>query len=1034
MPTGFWISGLSATIFSLMLVLFTWMIWKRYVKELPSKLRNAANGVAEKLLSVKTGSIENLPTISAAFDGIDYEPLKRRWNQCFRAFKEVGDGKAFFDVDEVFQLEPFLDEALEQKTAKGSDRWILGGGILSFCAVTAIGFLTGNVAEQGAQVVIAVFGRAFAVLAFSALLSILYLVQEKRASLSAIQSYVSMLSRLKECLPPTGRNNLIQTMFLMQAEQTRNLKEQTDQMWHHMEEFSIITLSGQIGARFDDAIHLYLAPPIQKMADTQDDLLHRLVADQHKRLDQLFTLFATQVGGLLSEQLHGMAGSVSDATKGMREITEALNSVSGAVSVTLEQNRETTSQNSALLSELSATHGRLVERFSEATILLDDILTSSKILADTTTKANLSTIELSEMAIRLHKESGEKYDLLNKETGEKYNLLTQVTGEKFDLLNQVTVEKIDLLNQVTGEKFDLLRTTLDERLTASTAAAMALQGSLAAHSEEIRTGLGEYSTSVRNSMGEHSVLVRDSLGSFSTTVRDSMGEHSSSVRNSMGEYSTSLRNSFEEFSSNLQQTLEVQARLTTEQQREQAEQATMQQKAQAEQASMQQREQAEQATMQQREQAEQASMQQRAQAEQASMQQRAQAEQAAMQQREQAERIAQQQLTLSEQISQQQKEFAVQLGLRHKDMVEQLNLQQRENAEQLTSMQRESAEQLTSRQRESAVQLTSLLRESAEQLSSQQGDLTDKLFGTLFADARAMEEHTMSTLQQAQAWSLEVSRDFAQSANTLFDKIKIQNQELSQEIQAQGRSNTNMLITTNKILVETSANQNRLLEEHSAQLLDAMKTDAETLLHSLHQEGAGLLQVLPAQMKEAFDSFTASMGETMRSTLTDSVDIIDKLGQKTEQLHSEFAMYFSRTEGNTNKLVDDLRFAMEGAIGKFAEMSNDSLNQLRDGNMEAMTSFAEQTRILMEAVDEQTRTISLYIKDMGIDMGDLNKGLKSSVSEFSNQLQMGVAYTFKEFDTGLAEIVQRMTELGTSIEEAVQALPETIGRLNQGKG
>lgn len=673
MLTGVLISGISSAVFSLVLLILALMIRRRYAKLLPYYLQQAADTVIDNLKDIKTGGIDRVPAISAIFKNLNYEPLQRRWNQCLRDFTEIGNSRTFFDVEEVFRIEPVMDETLERTAAQGAERLVQVGGILSFCSITAIGFLLDNAAAQGMQGVFTVFGMAFTVLAFSFLISIIYHVYDGRSAQAAYDSYTAMLSRLKECLPPIGRNNLIQTLFLMQAEQSRSLQEQTLQMKETLENYAKTTLSDTIGTRFDDAISTYLAPPIQKMADTQDALLHRLLVDQHKRLDQLFTLFTTQVGGLLSQQLEGMAGSVSGAAKGMLDITSALQSVSEAVSVTLSQNRETTSQNSALLGELSATHGRLVERFSEATILLDDILTSSKILADTTTNANLSTIELSEMAVRLHKESGEKYELLNK----------------------------------------------------------------------------------------------------------------------------------------------------------------------------------------------------------------------------------------------QQKDMAELLSQQQKDMVELLSQQQKDMAEQQVQRQKE-------------------------------------------------------------------------------------------------------------------------MTDNSTQLLDALKTEAERLVQSLHQEGAGLLQVLPTQMKEAFDSFTASMGETMRSTLTDSVDIIDKLGQKTEQLHSEFAMYFSRTEGNTNKLVDDLRFAMEGAIGKFAEMSNDSLNQLRDGNMEAMTAFAEQTRLLMEAVDEQTRTISLYIKDMGIDMGDLNKGLKSSVSEFSNQLQMGVEYTFKEFDTGLAEIVQRMTELGTSIEEAVQALPETIGRLNQG--
>ncbi len=890
MLSGTLISGLSAIVLLLALLTFVLLMRHRFVKVLPALLRQAAESILLSLQGIGEGGTSSIPVVSEAFKDLDYLPLQRRWNQCHRDFMVMGNKRFFFDVDEVFQVESFMDEALERRKAQMVERWILVGGALSFCVVTAMGLLSGNVAVRGGQDAYFVLGFAFAVLAVSFMISMTYRLQEELSLKASMAAYTQMVSRLKECLPPVGRNNLIQTLFLLQNEQSAMLNEHVAQMQKSLEDYATHTLSEQIGSRFDGAIQTYLAPPIQKMADTQDVLMHRLLVDQHKRLDQLFTLFTTQVGGLLSAQMEGMADKVSSASKGMQEITTALQSVTEAVSVTLGQNRETTSRNSALLVELSATHKRLMDRFSEATILLDDILTSSKILADTTTNANLSTIDLSEQAVRLQKE--------------------------------------------TGEKFDLLRSTLDERLTASTAAALALQDGLASHAELVRTGLGDYSASVRESNNEFAASVRDSLSEYSTSVKDSLGGYSTSVCDSNGEYFTSVRDSLEKFSTDLQHSMGEQARLVAMQQKEQMEQTFLQSKEQAELSALQQRGQAELITLQQRE------------------------------------------------------------------MSELMMLQQREQSERVTLQQKE---------------------------------LTEQLFGALFQDVRTMEENTMRTLQQAQSWSLEVSRGFSEEAHSLFDRISNQSQELSREIQTQGRSNSNMLILTNKTLTETAANQVIVLEEHSTKLLDAMKADAQRLVQSLHQESAGLLQILPTQMREAFDSFTAAMGETMRSTLADSVEIIDRLGEKTERLHGEFDMYFSRTEGNTDKLIEDLRFAMEGAIGKFTEMSDGSLNQLRQGNAEAMTAFADQTRTLMDAVDEQTRTLSLYIKDMGIDMGDLNKGLKSSVSEFSDHIRSGVENTFKEFDSGLAEIVQRMTELGISIEESVQALPETIGKLRAGQ-
>ena len=832
MPTGVLVAGIAAVLCVVLMLVFLLVLRRRYLMLLPNIFRSAANAVIRNLSGIKGGGVDKVPAIESAFKTINYEPLQRRWAQCMRDFNEIGGHRAFLDVDEFFRMKPLLEEALERRNAVEAGQWLAWSGALSACIVTAAGFIAGGGAQLNPYMIL---GMAAGTLAIGIAISIEYRWRDARTFEACMEDYTDMLARLKECLPPVGRDSLIQTLYLMQNEQSENLKKQTEELKKTLTGFATETLALEVGSRFDASIEHHLAPSIQKMADVQTSVLTRLQHDQQHRMDQLFNLFTKEVGDLLSKQLAGMTDQVNKSAAGMREIVGSLHTVAQDVQTTHMQNRETADRNEVLLKSLNETHIKLMERFGEATILLDDILNSSKILSETTTNANVATIELAEQAGRLQRE--------------------------------------------TGEKFDQLRTTFDERLTASTNAALSLQASLAVHAEEIRTGLSDYAIDLKTSFQSYSDQLQQHFETYSGSGRTWLESYSSDIMTSLGEFVHQTREEF-----------------------------------------------------------------------------RIESEMAAAQRRQESE----------------------------------------------------------------------------------------ALFSSMKAQIDAMRTNLSETLEQAQAMNLETAGRFGAEAQALFAKYEKQNQEVAQELQAQGRTNANLLSLTNKTLTETTATQVRAFESQTAsqvhafesqseKMMQGWKENAATFYASLHDEARGLLQLLPDQMKEAFNAFTASMAETMRSTLTDSVEIIDKLGERIQQLHSEFELYFSRTEGNTEALISDMRFAMEGAIGKFTEMSDASLTQMRDGNQEALLAQSQQTRQLMDAVEEQTRTLSLYIKDMGIDLAELNKGLKESVGEFSTHLHEGVTGTFAEFDKGMAEVVHRMTELGVRIEESVEALPDTLERMGGGR-
>lgn len=139
--------------------------------------------------------------------------------------------------------------------------------------------------------------------------------------------------------------------------------------------------------------------------------------------------------------------------------------------------------------------------------------------------------------------------------------------------------------------------------------------------------------------------------------------------------------------------------------------------------------------------------------------------------------------------------------------------------------------------------------------------------------------------------------------------------------------------------------------------------------------------------------------------------------------------------GSEETLAGKLQM-MADAIENFGQMNHDTMLNLRQENellhkLLADTQ-AESSKVLSE-YRHLTQRITLSAMDIEKHNGvisenitKLSSGLDDSVKHFTSQLQSGVDVTLTDFDTGLAELTERLSHSATAIRDSVARLVDAV--------
>ena len=340
--------------------------------------------------------------------------------------------------------------------------------------------------------------------------------------------------------------------------------------------------------------------------------------------------------------------------------------------------------------------------------------------------------------------------------------------------------------------------------------------------------------------------------------------------------------------------------------------------------------------------------------------------------------------------------------------------------------------------------LTETLDANMAGLSKTAGLLKDQLV--------VLNDGMTTTIDGLNAMLTEQKEVLDQSAKTLLSASEIQNTTLEEtrELQTKTIENNQILNTHVGMMVatldklteqntvfgqeafqftkDTNQAQQKMSEDiKTAQVrIDGTMTETLQQYTRMSQMVSEMMDNITDKMNEAMTGAGREIAQGIKEVTADNAEAITNLTEQASNLRNDYETYFGRLEENTKNILDDMDYKVQNIVARITEDVGAMMKEAVEANGQVLDRYKDNTISLLQSFEEQASSISLYAKEINLDVTDLSTNLRLSVEEFSKKMQEGVNMTIGEFDSGLAELTQRIANTVESISDAVEALPSAI--------
>lgn len=209
-------------------------------------------------------------------------------------------------------------------------------------------------------------------------------------------------------------------------------------------------------------------------------------------------------------------------------------------------------------------------------------------------------------------------------------------------------------------------------------------------------------------------------------------------------------------------------------------------------------------------------------------------------------------------------------------------------------------------------------------------------------------------------------------------------------------------------------------------------------LETVRQQSQTLLEDTRLSVQQAAEARTSMAADFARideqiTLIGQSASQLASLYQGNEQsLAGSLQTFGERLDQNSRQLgdlvheaihsADETRQSAEGQqiqAGQYLAAMQNQIDQLT-------SQLGNDLNRLIEQIHQETGSIALHTSDIGTRLGQLDITLKKSLDDFTRSSGQYVQQTLGQFDTGLAEIVERLGETALEIQDAVDDLPAAL--------
>ena len=305
----------------------------------------------------------------------------------------------------------------------------------------------------------------------------------------------------------------------------------------------------------------------------------------------------------------------------------------------------------------------------------------------------------------------------------------------------------------------------------------------------------------------------------------------------------------------------------------------------------------------------------------------------------------------------------------------------------------------------------------SEMLSSQREVLEES--GKLLLESGEVQEKLLSETKEIMGMSQENNRALNGYVHTMSDTVD----RLTEQTMNFSKEAFQFTRETNEVQMRMSEDV-----KLSQSKLEAAVNETMSQYMKMNSMISDMMDNITSRMNEAMSNAGREIALGIKEVTADNSEAIANLTEQADKLRNDYETYFTRIEEHQLKSLEDMDFQVRTIIQTISEDIGVMLKQTVAANGDILERYKDETTDLLQSFDEQSRSIGLYAKEINLDIAELSSNLQSSVAEFSSKMEEGVKLTIGEFDSGLSELTQRITNTVESICDAVENLPAAFGR------
>lgn len=168
------------------------------------------------------------------------------------------------------------------------------------------------------------------------------------------------------------------------------------------------------------------------------------------------------------------------------------------------------------------------------------------------------------------------------------------------------------------------------------------------------------------------------------------------------------------------------------------------------------------------------------------------------------------------------------------------------------------------------------------------------------------------------------------------------------------------------------------------------------------------------------------LSESLSGIVRLNSDTLETMKAERENLKGEYDNYIQCLSKQIQGYQEDTSSKWENAMTRFSEMTSTSFTQLEGSVSQAINTLINSNQSLNQSLEEQSKGMNHVSSEIALSLQELNGSLKETMKEFTEAVGEGTGKTIAEFDEGLSEITQRLSQTIIEIRDSIDDLPEVI--------